>query len=137
MSLPTPGDQSARTQSQRPHSTPATHTQPVSPSAPLSAPRHSTPVTQTPLPPTTGGAHKIVQKGVTGTTAHSWDWAPGGLKTFTAKRELPPRLVQRPVEQQPNVATVPRSYTFALVILACIVVMLVSGGVVFFLMLQP
>jgi hypothetical protein len=31
----------------------------------------------------------------------------------------------------------PRSYMFPLVILACIVIMLISGGIVLFMMVQP
>lgn len=68
---------------------------------------------------------------------HSWDPATGGLKTLTAKRELPTRLERRATDQLPDKAATPRSYVFSLVILACIVVMLISGGVVLFMMLQP
>jgi len=67
----------------------------------------------------------------------SWDPATGGLKTLTAKRELPTRLERRAADQLPDKAATPRSYVFSLVILACIVVMLISGGVVLFMMLQP
>lgn len=66
---------------------------------------------------------------------HSWNLATGGLKTLTAKRELPPRPERRVVE--PTDSAAQRSYTFALVILACVVVMLVSGGIVLFVLLQP
>src|SRR5881396_535021 len=68
---------------------------------------------------------------------HSWDLATGGLKTLTAKRELPTLLEQRPTEKLPDTAGVPRSYMFMLVILVCLVLMLISGGIVLFLMLQP
>ena len=67
---------------------------------------------------------------------HSWDLATGGLKTLTAKRELPPRPGRRVGEPTAS-ASVQRSYTFALVILACVVVMLISGGFVLFVLLQP
>ncbi|HEV2582035.1 MAG TPA: hypothetical protein VGT44_14360 [Ktedonobacteraceae bacterium] len=68
---------------------------------------------------------------------NSWDLATGGLKTMTAKRELPPRL-ERHHDDQPAVRSPAyRSYTFALVILACVIVMLVGGGIVLFVMLQP
>jgi hypothetical protein len=138
VSLPTPDAQSARTRSQQPHSTPASHAQPVTSPTPLYTPQPL--ASRTPPPaflPAAGAPGKIAQKAVTNNTAHSWDWAPGGLKTLTAKRELPPRLVQRPSEKQPDTTAIPRNYTFALVILACIAVMLISGGIVFFLMLQP
>jgi hypothetical protein len=70
-------------------------------------------------------------------TTHSWDLATGGLKTLTAKRELPTRLERRATDPLPDKAATPRSYMFPLVILACILVMLISGGVVLLMMLQP
>ncbi|HEX7733341.1 MAG TPA: hypothetical protein VF458_00705 [Ktedonobacteraceae bacterium] len=69
--------------------------------------------------------------------SHSWDLATGGFKTLTAKRTLPPPQQRRgPITPTPETAP-SRSYMFPLVLLACIVVMLVSGGVVLFMMLQP
>jgi hypothetical protein len=67
--------------------------------------------------------------------SHPWDLATGGLKTLTAKRELfPPQQRRGQVVPEP----VPvHSYMFVLVIVACIVVMLISGGVVLFMTLQP
>lgn len=59
---------------------------------------------------------------------------------MTAKRQLPPRLERRASEKTPDGtggAEAQRSLTFALVILACVIVMLVSGGIVLFVMLQP
>ena len=67
----------------------------------------------------------------------SQDMATGGLKTFTAKRELPPRPDRRVSEVLSNSAATPRSNTFILVILICILVMLISGGIVLFMILQP
>jgi hypothetical protein len=69
---------------------------------------------------------------------HPWNLATGGLKTLTAKRELPPGLERRttPTEKRLETEAATRSYTFALVVLACILVMLISGGVVLFMMLQ-
>lgn len=71
---------------------------------------------------------------------NSWDLATGGLKTLTAKRELPPQFARRvsavSAEGTPDGA-VRRGYLFALVILACVIVMLVSGGIVLIVMLQP
>lgn len=69
--------------------------------------------------------------------SHSWDLATGGLKTLTAKRELPSLVERRPTEQLAEPTSVPRSYTFLLIILVCLVIMLISGGVVLFVMLQP
>jgi hypothetical protein len=69
--------------------------------------------------------------------SHSWDLATGGFKTLTAKRELPPRQ-QRRVNAAPTpLPATHRSYLFLLIILACIVVMRISGGVVLFMTLQP
>ena len=72
---------------------------------------------------------------VTDFAGNSWNLATGGLKTLTAKRQLPPRLERRASEKLPDAAQ--RSLTFALVILACVIVMLVGGGIVLFVMLQP
>jgi hypothetical protein len=58
------------------------------------------------------------------------------LKTLTAKRELPLRIEQRTSEQLPEQAT-QRSYAFALMLLVCALIMLISGGIVLFLMIQP
>lgn len=69
--------------------------------------------------------------------SHSWDLATGGLKTLTAKRELPPRQEKRVLPVPPSELNSTRSYMFLLVIMACIVVMLISGGVVLFMTLQP
>jgi len=68
---------------------------------------------------------------------NSWDLATGGLKTLTAKRELPPGLERRVGDQLPEEATAQRSLSFALVILACVIVMLVSGGVILVVMAHP
>jgi hypothetical protein len=67
--------------------------------------------------------------------SHPWDLATGGFKTLTAKRELvPPQQRRGQVVADPASA---RSYMFLLVILACIVAMLISGGIVLFMTLQP
>jgi hypothetical protein len=68
---------------------------------------------------------------------HSWDLATGGLKTLTAKRELPTRPDRRAKGAAVNEQAVARSYTFALIILICVLLMLIGGGVVLFVMLQP
>ena len=70
--------------------------------------------------------------------SRSWDLATGGLKTLTAKRELPSLLERRPTEKLfADPTGVPRSYAFLLIIMVCLVLMLISGGVVLFVMLQP
>jgi hypothetical protein len=68
---------------------------------------------------------------------HSWDLATGGLKTLTAKRELPSRPDRRASSVVPDMLATSRSYMFFLVILASIVLMLIGGGIVLFVMLQP
>lgn len=68
---------------------------------------------------------------------NSWDLATGGLKTMTAKRELPTRLERRVNERQAQKTVAQHSYAVALVILACVIVMLIGGGIVLFVMLQP
>lgn len=65
---------------------------------------------------------------------HSWDLATGGLKTLTAKRELPMRPDRRSADSLPMEMS--RSYMFALIILVCLVLTLIGGGIVLFFMLQ-
>lgn len=70
--------------------------------------------------------------------SHSWDLATGGLKTLTAKREFPSLIERRPVSSVPDSApSLPRTYMFLLVILICVILMLISGGIILFVMLQP
>ena len=68
---------------------------------------------------------------------HSWDLATGGLKALTAKRELPIRPDRRITGVVPDMLAASRSYVFMLVILACAVLMLIGGGIVFFVLPQP
>ncbi len=138
MTLPTPDAQSPRFLSQQTDSThsiysiPTTRLNPESPvpsSLPSTSPR--------PLASESESSSTIARKRATEFATHSWDLATGGLKTLTAKRELPPRLERRTTNQLSDAPATPRSYMFPLVILACIVIMLISGGVVLFMMLQP
>ena len=50
---------------------------------------------------------------------HSWDLKTGGLKTLTAKRELPTRLDRRSAEvsQDLRESLTTRSYMFAMIVL--------------------
>jgi hypothetical protein len=68
---------------------------------------------------------------------HSWDLATGGLKTLTAKRELPIRPERRVSDMVPDILATSRSYMFALVIMVCVLLMLIGGGIVLLVMLQP
>lgn len=67
---------------------------------------------------------------------NSWDLATGGLKTLTAKRELPRRPDRRITEMTDYEESTLHSYRLILLILACVVLMLVGGGVVLLVMLQ-
>jgi len=68
----------------------------------------------------------------------SWDLATGGLKTMTAKRELPTRLDRKSLDLSTNESLdrTTRNYTFALIIMMCIILMLIGSGVVIFVLLQ-
>ena len=138
MTLPTPDAQSPRFLSQQTDSThsiysiPTTRLNPESP-VPSSLPSASL----RPLASKSESSSTNARKRATEFATHSWDLATGGLKTLTAKRELPPRLERRTTKQLSDAPATPRSYMFPLVILACIVIMLISGGVVLFMMLQP
>ena len=132
MTLPTPDAQSPRFLSQQTHSTHTIHSIPATP-VPSSVTSTSvkSPASETETSAT------IARERATDFATHSWDLASGGLKTLTAKRELPPRLERRATNQLSDAPITPRSYMFPLVILACIVIMLISGGIVLFMMLQP
>lgn len=66
---------------------------------------------------------------------HSWDLATGGLKTLTAKRELPIRPDRRSSETPDEAASTTRNYLITLIILASVVLMLLGGGVVLLVLL--
>jgi hypothetical protein len=94
----------------------------------------TTPTIPLPLRPSPGDTNKSAHEHAIDFATHSWDLATGGLKTLTAKRELPARPDRRTVGAPTDELS--RSYLFALVILACLILMLVGGGVVLFVMLQ-
>ncbi len=144
MTLPTPDAQSPRFLSQQTglttpsHQTDSIHSIPTMRSIPV--PPMSSPLSSTSLKPRgseTELSAAIARERATNFATHSWDLATGGLKTLTAKRELPPRLERRTAGQLSAEPATPRSYTFLLVILACLLVMLISGGIVLFMVLQP
>lgn len=119
--------------------------------APMNTPRvPSSPFSGTPFPSpspspsrpvsTAEHAHQIAQERAVGFASSSWDLATGGLKTLTAKRQLPPLPDRRLSEKLPEPADADglRSYAFLLVVLTCIVLMLLSAGVVLWIiMFQP
>ncbi len=134
MTSPTPDAQSPKFPSPYPHPTATNHSNPpgfvVSPVSSSASSSVSHPETDP------ARSASDVHTSLSADFSHSWDLATGGLKTLTAKRELPPRQV-RPQAVPPPALTPTRSYMFLLVILACIIVMLISGGVVLFMTLQP
>lgn len=138
MTLPTPDAQSPRFLSQQTDSTHSIYSIPTTRLNPESPVPSSLPSTSLrPLASESESSSTIARKRATEFATHSWDLATGGLKTLTAKRELPPRLERRTTNQLSDAPATPRSYMFPLVILACIVIMLISGGIVLFMMLQP
>ena len=132
VTLPTPDAESSRFLSQKTHST---HSIPPNYSIPVPSPFTSTSVK--PRHSKTENSSTIAGERATDFATHSWDLATGGLKTLTAKRELPPRLERRATKHMADPPVTSRSYMFPLVILACIVIMLISGGIVLFMMVQP
>lgn len=111
------------------------------------SPNHSMPVNQPYPSHAVGRAAPAPLASETGNTmdhehaldfaTHSWDLATGGLKTLTAKRELPVRPERRISDVVPDIVATSRSYMFALVIMVCVLLMLVGGGIVLLVMLQP
>ena len=133
MTLPTSDAQSSRFPlSHQPNSVP-THS--MIPALPPSSP-------QTPIPPPfTSDArlsNDLDDDRTIDVAMHSWDLATGGLKTLTAKRELPSLLERRPTEKLfADPTGVPRSYAFLLIIM---VVSFLNGEnilFVLFVMVQP
>ncbi len=135
MTLPTSDAQPSRFPFYHPQSTFPTPTHSMTPAHPLSAQQPTTPP---PALPPAGPSKDMDYDRTIDFATHSWDLATGGLKTLTAKRELPFLLERRPTEKlSPDTAGLPRSYTLVLIVLICLVLMLISGGVVLFAMLQP
>ncbi|WP_137686104.1 hypothetical protein [Thermosporothrix hazakensis] len=66
----------------------------------------------------------------------SRELATGGLKTLTAKREIPPPNLERSAFGYEAAVSV-KSYRFYLAILVCVILMLIGGGAVMCVMLQP
>ncbi len=107
--------------------------------ASLATPFPSAPLPPRPFPGSGGSStelsEKMAHEHALDFATHSWDLATGGLKTLTAKRELPPRIGYRPMETMTDPP--PQSYALALAIMTSIVLMLIGGGVILFVMLQP
>jgi hypothetical protein len=134
VTLPTPDAQSARS---IPHQTqraiPRTHSISDTPSLPPQAAFPTTPSIPTFR---NSSSYKVDHEHAIDFATSSWDLATGGLKTLTAKRELPLRSDRRSAGMVPDILATSRSYMFALVILLCVLLMLIGGGIVLFVMLQ-
>lgn len=131
MTSPTPDARSSRPLPRRPHAAPPSHSLPANTSyipAPPQPPTFSSSAPGVGVPQTSTHEHAI------DFATHSWDLATGGLKTLTAKRELHMRPDRRSADTLPD--EISRSYMFALIILICLVLTLVGGGIVLFYMLQ-
>lgn len=134
VTLPTPDAQSSEFSQRRPHSIPPTYSIPARPQ--VVQPTSLT--TPPPIRPAPGIFDKTTHEHAIDFATHSWDLATGGLKTLTAKREFPTRSDRRsadPLQQQ--MQSMSRNYMFALITLSCIVLMLIGGGIILFVMLQP
>lgn len=102
---------------------------PSAPLAPSSSPGSAAPSAELP--------DRMAHEHALDFATHSWDLATGGLKTLTAKRELPLRIERRVMGTIPDTIPPARSYALILAILASVVLMLIGGGVILFVMLQP
>ena len=104
---------------------------------PITPPRTSLPMR--PLSPAPGAAQPVAYEHAIDFATHSWDLKTGGLKTLTAKRELPTRLDRRSAEafQDSRESSSTRNYMFAMIVLVCVIFMLIGGGVILFVILQP
>lgn len=142
MTLPPFDARPSRVLPRRPRFQPL-RTTPIPPSysTPIPAPTH-TPFDPQPMLPQKPVAApsmpaEVVQDRAIDFASHSWDLASGGLKTLTAKRELFAPPARRPTDNLPDTPNVPRSYMLMLIILVCVLLMLISGGIVLFVILQP
>jgi hypothetical protein len=127
VTLPTSDAHSSHPQSDHSHSTP-----------PPAFPPSSSPASMS----IAGRAGKISAQDDSNSTddftASSWDLATGSLRALTAKREIPYLIERRGSGKLPKMAVPPpRNYLFTVVILTCLLVMLISGGVILFLLMQP
>lgn len=132
MTLPNSDAQSANFQPHQPQNISPNHSMPVK----LSIPPHAV-GRAAPSPLAAESGNSIEHEHALDFATHSWDLATGGLKTLTAKRELPIRPERRISDVVPDILATSRSYMFALVIIVCVLLMLVGGGIVLLVMLQP
>ncbi len=112
---------------------------PAPSASPLTPPRTSLPMRLPSSPSATELSENMGHEHALNFATHSWDLATGGLKTLTAKRELPTRIERHPTDilSDSGARSSARHYMFALIVLVCVIFMLIGGGVVLFVMLQP
>ncbi len=139
MTLPRSDAQPSRTLLRRPRfrpldtdSNPPTYSIP----APVQTPFVPQPTPAVPLA-AASASQEFVQERAIDFASHSWDLASGGLKTLTAKREVPILPERRSNDALQGNASAPRNYMFLLIIAVCVLLMLMSGGVILVVMLQP
>ncbi len=129
MTKPTSDAQSSGFLPRRPQFVPSTSPIPSSPA--------QSPYARSPITPPPEVSDDLTHDRALDFASHSWDLATGGLKTLTAKRDIPSLKERRSQRTQLEAARIPRSYTVLLVIVACVLLMLVSIGFVLFSMFQP
>jgi hypothetical protein len=133
MTLPTPDAQSSRFQANFAQTPPPSHSIPVAyPTSSTQSPFVSPASSSESSSSFTIGHYEHAFDFAT----HSLDLATGGMKTLTAKRELPTRPDRRTPDISAELAT-SHSYMFALVIMVCVVLMLIGGGIVLVVMSLP
>ena len=137
MTLPNSDAQPSRFVPRRPQLTPLPHSIPPQAPQALPIPPIAFPSTPPPSASAMASVNQAVHEHAIDFATHSWDLATGGLKTLTAKRELPARPERRVKDTMQDVSAAPRSYMSVLIILGCVVLMLIGVGVVLFVMLQP
>jgi hypothetical protein len=138
VTLPTPDAQSARSISHPSQKIISpTHSISDTPTTPSLPPRTAFPETPSFPTFTDGSSYETDHEHAIDFATSSWDLATGGLKTLTAKRELPLRPDRRSTGVVPDILATSRSYMFVLVILLCVLLMLIGGGIVLFVILQP
>ena len=135
MSLPTSDAQSPQSWPHHPQLTPPLRAIPTT-TVPSSLPQTAPPMSPLPAPTADHVEDDDYDRAID-FASHSWDLATGGLKTLTAKREFPSLIDRRPTNVLPDAApATPRTSIFLLVILICVILMLISGGIILFIMLQ-
>jgi hypothetical protein len=140
VTLPRSDAHSARTLLRRPRFQPLDANPTTPPTYSMAAPAHIPCVPQTtpPVPsPAAGASPELVQERAFDFASHSWDLATDGLKTLTAKREVPVLPERRSLDNLQEAEGAGRSSMFVLIIAVCVLLMLISGGIILAVMLQP